>query len=344
MAIRQVEIFFPIDSKPAFDEIAEEFKVTVLWKGTDDLGVGMLALIVADAYQIEPLISKLLERFRDEEAFRMVVFEAGAVYPSLEEKKEEGDETEEAQACAAKEEESKRSPARIAIEELEVRVSGGAKLDRTFLIMVVLSTLVAAVGLLKNSTAVVIGAMVIAPLLGPNMALAFGTTMGRFAFIKKSLLTNFVGVSVAFAFALLLGLVMTVDPTVPEIASRTSVDVMDIVLALAAGVAGALAFTTGVPVALVGVMVAVALLPPLTCSGLLYGSGHFQGGAMAALLTGINIICVNLSAVATFAIKGIKPRSYYETKSANEMTRIALLLWIGMLAVLAALMWVAQMV
>jgi uncharacterized hydrophobic protein (TIGR00341 family) len=346
MALRQIEIFFPIERKPAFDEVIEEFQVTILWKGTDDLGVGMLAMIVADAYQIEPLISGLLARFQNEDAFRMVVFEAGAVYPSLEEKETEDDqEKPEADGTAPKDDdEPKRSPARIAIEELEVRLAGGAKLDQTFVVMVLLSALVAAVGLLKNNTAVVIGAMVIAPLLGPNMALALGTTLGKVTLIRKSLWTNTVGVSIAFVFALLLGLVMEVDPTVPEIASRTSVDVMDIVLALAAGVAGALAFTTGVPAALVGVMVAVALLPPLTCAGLLIGSGNFQGGAMAALLTAINVICVNLSAVATFASKGIKPRSYYEHQGASKMTRIALLLWIGMLAVLAALMWVAQMV
>jgi len=340
MALRQIEIFFPLDSKSAFDEIVEDYDVTVLWKGTDDLGTGMLAMIVAGAYQIEPLITELLTRFRDEESFRMVVFEAGAVYPGLEEKKVEEPKDEEGEPEA----EAKRPPARIAIEELEVRISGGAKLDSTFVTMVLLSALVAALGLIKDNTAVVIGAMVIAPLLGPNIALALGTTLGKLVLIKKALVTNLVGVTVAFGFALFLGMIMEVDPSVSEIASRTSVDTLDIFLALAAGIAGALAFTTGVPVALVGVMVAVALLPPLMSSGLLIGSGHFQLGFMAALLTAINVICVNLSAVATFASKGIKPRCYYESQSASSMTRIALILWLGMLAVLAALMWLAQLV
>src|SRR5690606_19117612 len=139
---------------------------------------------------IEPLISELLSRFQDDDSFRMVVFEAGAVYPGLDDDNDDEEEAGAESEVVEEESAGKRSPARIAIEELEVRISSGAALNSTYVIMVLLSALVAAVGLLKDSTAVVIGAMVIAPLLGPNVALALGTTLGKLDLIKKALWTN----------------------------------------------------------------------------------------------------------------------------------------------------------
>jgi uncharacterized hydrophobic protein (TIGR00271 family) len=118
--------------------------------------------------------------------------------------------------------------------------------------------------------------MVIAPLLGPNVALSLATTLGDGDLARTALKTNAVGIGLALALSVCLGLILAVDPNIHEIASRTEVSLSDVVLALVAGGAGALAFTSGVPAALVGVMVAVALLPPLVTCGLLLGSEFFQ--------------------------------------------------------------------
>ena len=128
---------------------------------------------------------------------------------------------------------------------------------------VVLSTLVAAIGLVRGDIAVIIGAMVIAPLLGPNVALALAVTLGDGTLAVRALKTIAAGVATAAVVSVLMGVILPVDPSVPEIASRTDASFSDLALALAAGSAGALAFTTGIPTALIGVMVAVALLPPL---------------------------------------------------------------------------------
>ena len=91
-------------------------------------------------------------------------------------------------------------------------------------------------------------------------------------------------------------------------------------LALAAGVAGAYSITAGVAQALVGVMVAVALLPPLAASGLLFGGGFFIEGVGAMLLCLVNVVCINLAGVVTFLMEGIQPKEWWEAKKARKAT------------------------
>ena len=172
--------------------------------------------------------------------------------------------------------------------------------SRVYLAMVVLSTIVAAIGLYYNSVAIIIGAMVIAPLLGPNVALSLGTTLGDLSLLRRALLTALAGIATTMALSVIIGVLLQVNPASPEMASRSGVGMGDIAVALASGCAGALAFTTGVSATLIGVMVAVALLPPLVTFGLLLGGGHpaLAMGALSLFL--VNLICVNLAGVTTF--------------------------------------------
>jgi uncharacterized membrane protein len=110
---------------------------------------------------------------------------------------------------------------------------------------------------------------------------------------------------------------------------------------VAAGSAGALAFTTGLPAALVGVMVAVALLPPLAAAGLLAGSGLWGPAGGAFLLVVTNVVCVNLAAIVTFLAQRVRPRTWWEEEKAKKATRVALATWITLLAALVGviLLW-----
>jgi uncharacterized membrane protein len=147
-----------------------------------------------------------------------------------------------------------------------------------------------------------------------------------------------VGAAIAAGLSLLMGLALNIDPGVPEIAARTHAGFGDVILALAAGGAGSLAFTSGVPAVVVGVMVSVALLPPLVSAGLLAGGGHESAafGALILLLT--NVTCINLAAVATFLIQKVRPRTWWEADRAGRATRRAVATWIVMLAILLTLM------
>ncbi len=224
-------------------------------------------------------------------------------------------------------------------EALYDTVSKNAVLDSNFIVLVILSTLVAAIGLIKNNVAVVIGAMVIAPLLGPNLALGLGTALGDMDLMRKSLKTNLVGVSLAIGLSIILGLTWPFDISSPELLARTDVGMDSLALALASGAAAALSLTTGLSSVLVGVMVAVALLPPAATFGLMLGHGQYQLAMGAALLLAANVVCVNLATKIVFMVKGISPRTWWQKEKAKRAMKIYLLVWISGLIILAIIIY-----
>ncbi len=224
--------------------------------------------------------------------------------------------------------------ATVVREQLYASIARNAQLDANFLILVLLSTVVAAIGLVENSVAVVIGAMVLAPLLGPNLALGLGTVLGDLRLIRKSLLTMLAGIGLAVALSALLAVAWPFEDTSPELLARSRVNIASVALALASGAAAALSVTTGLPSVLVGVMVAVALLPPAATLGIMLGHGH-PGLAMAAgLLLAVNVVCVNLACKVVFLAKGIGPRAWGDKADARRRTLLSILFWIISLALL----------
>jgi uncharacterized hydrophobic protein (TIGR00341 family) len=219
-------------------------------------------------------------------------------------------------------------------EELYEDVSKGATLDGNFLLLVFLSTIVAAIGLIEDNVAVVIGAMVIAPLLGPNMALALATSLGDTQLILKSFKSLLAGMVLAVGIAYLIAIIWPVPMESGELMSRTTVRMDSIALALASGAAAVLSFTTGLSSVLVGVMVAVAILPPAVTIGLMLGTGHSDLAGGAALLLAVNIVSVNLAAKLVLLYRGIKPRTWWEKKKAKTNIILYLLFWLISLVVL----------
>lgn len=228
-------------------------------------------------------------------------------------------------------------------EELYYSISKNAELNSNYLLLVFLSTIVAAIGLIENNVAVVIGAMVIAPLLGPNIALAFAASLGDIPLIKQSLKTNLAGLSLAFGLSLFLGMIFPIDIHSAELISRTDVGLDSVILALASGAAAVLSLTTGLSSVLVGVMVAVALLPPTATVGIMLGSGQFGLAFGAALLLAINVACVNLSAKTVFLIRGIKPRTWLEKRKAKQSIKLNLIFWIILLVILLIAIYLREL-
>ena len=291
----------------------------------------VLVRILLDAEQSETVLDLLEKRYSIDEGNRVVILPVEATLPRAQA------EPEPQPAASEPPPPEEKPPERIGREELYEDIKNGARLSRVYMAMVALSTIVAAIGLYYNSVAIIIGAMVIAPLLGPNVALSFGTTLGDLSLLRHGLLTALAGIAAAMALSVAIGVLLQVNPATPEIASRSGVGFGDIAVALASGSAGALAFTTGVSAALIGVMVAVALLPPLVTSGLLLGGGHpvLATGAFSLFL--VNLICVNLAGVTTFLLQGIKPTSWWEKDRAVKATRIAIALSVVLLAVLVGM-------
>ncbi|MEN1728275.1 MAG: TIGR00341 family protein [Pseudomonadota bacterium] len=226
---------------------------------------------------------------------------------------------------------------RLSRVELHARVGKNARLNAEYLLMVFFSSVVAAVGLAQGSVAVLVGAMVIAPLLGPNMALALAATLGDFKLGWRAVTTGSTAMAMAVVLGMVCGWIVGVDPTLPEIANRTQINELDLILALAAGGAGALAVTSGVAGTLVGVMVAVALLPPLLMASLLAGAGYWTGAYGAILLYSTNIAAVNLAAVAVFLARGISPRRWWARARARRVAWLVLAFWSAALVLLTVL-------
>jgi uncharacterized hydrophobic protein (TIGR00341 family) len=236
----------------------------------------------------------------------------------------------------------KQDPVTTSREELYNSVEKSARLDNNYLLLVFLSTVVVAIGLLEDNVAVVIGAMVIAPLLGPNIALALGTALGDSSLMWESLKTTLAGLTLALGLSIAIGLLWPLNFESQELLSRTYVGLDSAVLAFASGAAAVLSLTTGLPSVLVGVMVAVALLPPTATLGLMVGAGKFELATGAGLLLAVNIVCVNLAAKVSFLFRGIKPRTWLEKQKARQSMAIYIVIWILSLAVLLVAIYFRQ--
>jgi uncharacterized hydrophobic protein (TIGR00341 family) len=283
----------------------------------------VLIRMLVQADRSQSLLDLLNGDFGKEDGFRINIFDVQASLPPV-------PEMDQFNADAAAQ---RKKQERISREELHQDLEEAAKPTKIYIAMIVLSSIVAAIGVLNNNVAVIIGAMVMAPMLGPNVALSLATTLGDLSLAKGALKTNLLGILISAILSIFIGSVLNVDPALNEISSRTHVGLMDIVLALASGAAGALSFTTAAPAVLIGVAVAVSLMPPLVTFGLLLGAGY-ESLALGALLLFLgNVICVNLAGVATFVAQGIFPRTWWEAERARRATAIAIALWALLLAV-----------
>jgi len=341
MPLRQIEVVVPCEHKDEFADLLEDDSVEHYWNDESKDAYILKALV--DANKTENFLDKAEQIIGEREGFRLVLLAVEATLPRMED-----DEEEEEKNGESNENNGESDPwdkplqgARVSREELYNQISDSVELSGIYIAMVSLSTVVAALGVLRDNTAVVIGAMVIAPLLGPNVGLALSTTLGDNKLLSRSIKSNIAGIAVAFLISVALGFLLSVDENVYQIASRTEVHLSDIALALASGAAGVLAYTIGMSAAVIGVMVAVALLPPLVTAGLLVGEMKFDLAYYAFLLVTTNVICVNLAAVATFILQGVKPRTWYKAEKAKKINRRALALWISLVCVLALLIWLS---
>lgn len=319
--MRLIEIVADAGHTDTLSGIADQNEVTDRWWGAAaEDGRRSFRMLVND-HARQPVMDALQSLFGGSENVRIVVLPVDTYLPREPE--------DEGHAAAATR------------EELYTQIEKGARIDSNFLLLTVLSTVVAAIGLIEDNVAVVVGAMVIAPLLGPNIALAFGSSLGDGRLVWSALKTNLAGLGLAFLLSLLIGLVWPTDISrgyllvaSTEILARTDVGLDGVALALASGAAAVLSLTTGLSSTLVGVMVAVALLPPTATLGMLLGAGHGQLAAGAGLLLAVNVVSVIVAAKLVFMAKGVKPRTWYERSRARQSTLIYGAFWAVLLIAL----------
>lgn len=276
------------------------------------------AEIVVSADYSQNVLDALQTALEGEDGWRINVLPIEATLPRVSE-----DEIK-------RQESNRKTTAR---EELYEDVANGAQLDINFVVLTLTSAIVATIGLNEDNVAVIIGAMVIAPLLGPNLAFSLGVALGDLVLMRKAAIVSAAGLGMTLVLALLIGLVLPANLDSVELLRRTHVWYGDAVLALASGVAASLSITSRLPSTLVGVMVAVALMPPAVAAGFLAGGGNFAGAFGALILLITNVVCLNLTSQLVFIWKGVRPRRWLERRAAKDAIRTNLIV-LGLLVVL----------
>ena len=190
-----------------------------------------------------------------------------------------------------------------------------------YFIMNILSAIIASYGLVTNSAAVVIGAMLVAMMLGPITGVALAIIDHRVPLLKKSLFTVAAGISLVVMVGFVVGWLHNDQPLTAEILSRTQPTSMDLMIALAGGTAGAYAMVSPhLSVAVVGVAVATALVPPLAASGILFANGEGQLGLGALLLAITNIIAIQFTNALVLWLLGFRRLVKDDYKSNTYLT------------------------
>ena len=201
-------------------------------------------------------------------------------------------------------------------KQVRLNIQADALPSKTFFIMNALAAVIAAYGLLSDSTAVVIGAMLVAMMLGPIAGISLALIDSRWMLLKTALKTLTLGIIMIYGIGFLIGLIHPNIAITNEIMARTHPNSLDLMIALAGGAAGAFASVSPrLSVAVVGVAVATALVPPLVASGLLLSRAEFSLSANAFLLTFTNIIAIQVSSSMVLWIAGFRRGSNEEVQS-----------------------------
>ncbi|WP_339105614.1 TIGR00341 family protein [Haloterrigena salinisoli] len=266
---------------------------------------------------VEPVLDELQDVGVDEDAYTVVVDAETVVsrrFEALREEYENGDVATD----------------RISRQELQSEADSLTPTFSVYTIMTIISAVVATAGLFLDSPAVVVGSMVIAPLIGPALGASVGSVIDDEELFRESLFYQVLGVGLAIAAAAIFALIVRVTNIVPpslnistvgEISERLAPDLLSLAIALGAGVAGIISIATGTAVALVGVMIAAALIPPAAAAGIAIAWGEPSAAIGATALVFVNILSVNLAGLVTLWWAGYRPESLFSLGETEQRVR-----------------------
>ncbi len=190
-------------------------------------------------------------------------------------------------------------------QEVRDDISIGSTPRTAYYLLLSISILIAAFGLVTNSAAVVIGAMLVSPLMTPIFGISLGLIRGNMTLLRKAFVAEFVGVIIGIGAATILGLLPFANEVTPEMLSRTSPTLIDLIVAALAGTAGCLAMIDErISPVLPGIAMATALVPPLAVCGLCIAFGAFSGAWGAFLLFFANFLAILAISALLFVVAG----------------------------------------
>lgn len=218
---------------------------------------------------------------------------------------------------------------RLSRQELQARATELTPTFSVYATMTLISAIVATAGLLLDSPAVVVGSMVIAPLIGPALAASIGTVIDDDELRSTGLSYQVSGIAIAVFGAIALAGISRMaglEPAaidivaVAELEERVAPNLLSLLIALGAGVAGVLSLTRQLSEAIVGVMIAAALIPPAAAAGIAIAWGMYGAAIGATVLVLVNTLSVNLAALLTLWIGGYRPPGLFAVTTARRRT------------------------
>lgn len=199
--------------------------------------------------------------------------------------------------------------------ELLEKISDSARISKEYIMLMILSTSLASLGLLQGSTAVVIGAMLVAPLMGPLIGAGMAIMQGNTLLYRVSLKSILAGIAIGFAVSLLIGFLNPGFEPSMEIEARGEPDLLDLGIAFLSGFVAAYAFANAkLTSSIAGVAIAAALVPPLAVMGVALMIGQPNISLNATLLLATNIVAIILGAAVAFRMLGLHKSIHKDIK------------------------------
>ncbi|MCS6268083.1 MAG: TIGR00341 family protein [Vampirovibrio sp.] len=192
-------------------------------------------------------------------------------------------------------------------KELYTTINQESSLTVDFFVLCTLSAAIASLGLLINSVAIIIGAMILAPLMSPILGISFSGLFSRRSLLVRSFFTLMIGIIIACSVSALVALVFKGVGVTPEILARTKPTIMDLMVALAAGfLGGYVKIRKSLSASVSGVAIAISLMPPLCVTGIGLTLGLPNIFIGSALLFVVNLVAIVFSGFLAFSLVDIQ--------------------------------------
>ncbi|RQG92370.1 TIGR00341 family protein [Natrarchaeobius chitinivorans] len=313
--MRHIQVTVPVGKREAVLDLLDEEGIDyVVTDETSTREYDSIVTFPVPTNAVESILDSLQDAGIDEESYTVVVDAETVISQKF-------DALQEEYATETVEEEQ------ISRQELLTRADELTPTFSVFLAMTVISAVVATVGLLLDSPAVVVGSMVIAPLIGPALSAAIGTVVNDREVFATGMRYQFTGVFSGIAAAALVAWLFQALFLVPpgaeiteidEIVERIAPELLLLPVALGAGAAGILSLATGFSIAIVGVMIAAALVPPMAAAGIAIAYGLPVAALGSTVLVLVNLLGVNLAGLLTLRYMGYRPGSVFEVSTAQR--------------------------
>lgn len=328
MSLRLIEAIVPKSKKEHLMALQKNPLIIDAWQ-EENTRSSFLFKILLQAENSEVLIDKISRLFTKDEKFRIIIHDVEATLPLV----------ESPPSIPVKKSIGKLSVSR---EELYNQIVSLAQLNYVYILMVVLATVIASLGFIEDRWVLLIGSMVVAPLITPNIAFSLGVVLGDRNLVRMGILAMGAGIVLVLATAYSIGFFY--PPTLSSVSLQVALvfGYPDLIVALASGIVGVLAFTSGTALALIGVMVSISLLPPLVAAGLMLGMKQYWLFGNAIMLFFANFVALNLSGIVTFWLQGVRPKNWWEEKKAKKYRIRAIAMWIFLLLLLVLSIYIQK--